>query len=75
MWSCKRKLNNEKSKYAGLAQQNGFDPTFYKKAQQSLTPAVDWLDSRFIGLGGLLLVLSRLFALGSVFWVGLEINK
>jgi hypothetical protein len=27
-WSCKRKLNNEKSKYAGLGQQNGFDPTF-----------------------------------------------
>jgi hypothetical protein len=26
-----RKLNNEKSKYAGLEQQNGFDPKFYKR--------------------------------------------
>ncbi len=32
-----------------------------KKEQQSLTPAVDWLDS-LIGPGGLLLVVSHLFA-------------
>jgi hypothetical protein len=28
MWPCKRKLNEEKSKHAGLAQHNGFGPAF-----------------------------------------------
>jgi hypothetical protein len=33
----------------------------WQKAQESLTPAVDWLDS-FIGPGRLLSVVSHLFA-------------
>jgi hypothetical protein len=42
-----------------------------KRKQQSLTPAVDWLDS-LIGPGGLLLVVSHLFAVPVlVLWVGL----
>jgi hypothetical protein len=41
-------------------------------AQQGLTPALDWLDS-LIGLGGLLLVVSHLFAVPVlVLWAGLE---
>jgi hypothetical protein len=28
MWSCERKLNEEKSKHAPLSQQNGFGPAF-----------------------------------------------
>jgi len=28
MWPCKRKLDEEKSKHAGLVQQNGFGPAF-----------------------------------------------
>jgi hypothetical protein len=28
MWLCKRKLSEEKSKHASLAQQNGFSPAF-----------------------------------------------
>jgi hypothetical protein len=52
-----------------LAQQNGFGPAFLHSSlrwkaqeslactQQSLTPAVDWLDS-LIGPGGLLSVVS-----------------
>jgi hypothetical protein len=53
MWSSKRELLDEqKSKHASLAQQNGFGPAFFLskqfaeaawyKAQRSLTPAVDW---------------------------------
>jgi hypothetical protein len=46
-----------------------------KKAQQSLTPAVDWLDTS-IGRGGLVLVVSHLFAIPIlVLWVGLEKSK
>jgi hypothetical protein len=42
------------------------------KAQQSLTPVVDWLDSS-IGPAGLLLVVSHLFAVAvAVLCVGLE---
>jgi hypothetical protein len=59
-------LNEEKSRHASLAQQNSFWPSIFaqfaeavKKAQQSLTPAVDWLDS-LIGPVGLLLVVSYL---------------
>ncbi len=29
MWPCKLKLDEEKWKLAGLAQQNGFDPAFF----------------------------------------------
>jgi hypothetical protein len=29
MWPSKRKFDEEKSKYAGLAQQNGFGPAFF----------------------------------------------
>jgi hypothetical protein len=62
MWPWKRKLDKEKSKHVGLAQQNGFGPTFFcrgcqgwYKVEYNLTPAVDWLDS-LIGLGELLLL-------------------
>jgi hypothetical protein len=43
-------LDVEKSKQANLAQQHGFGQHFcmgfggWPKTQQSLTPAVDWLD-------------------------------
>ncbi len=67
MWPCKRKLHEEKSKHAGLAQQNSFGPAFFAedtgaakgRTHQTLTPAVDWLDN-LIGPGGLLLVVSHL---------------
>jgi hypothetical protein len=29
MWPCELKLDEEKSKHAGLALQNGFDPAFF----------------------------------------------
>jgi hypothetical protein len=55
-------LDEEKSNIAGLAQQNGFGSASFhtmmltanahKKAQQSLTPPVDWVDS-LIGSRGL----------------------
>jgi hypothetical protein len=32
MWPSKRKLDQEKSKHAGLAQQNGFGPAFFPEA-------------------------------------------
>jgi hypothetical protein len=57
----KSKLVEEKSKHTGLAQQNGFWPSNFaqfveagKRAQQVLTPAIDWLDS-LICPSGLLL--------------------
>jgi hypothetical protein len=61
--ALERKLDKEKSKHAGLAQQNGFGPAFFRrgcqgwyyKAEYNLTPAVGWLDS-LIGLGELLLL-------------------
>jgi hypothetical protein len=55
-------------RHAGLAQQNGFGTAFrttaylhrgWQKAQQSLTPAVNWLDS-FISPDGLPLLVSHL---------------
>ncbi len=33
VWPCKLKLGEEKSKHAGLAQQNGFGPAFVKFAE------------------------------------------
>jgi hypothetical protein len=57
-------LEKEKSKHFGLVRQNGFNPTFllmmmsYQKAQQSLTPIVDWLND-LIGPNGLLLIVSH----------------
>ncbi len=46
-----------------------------KKAQQSLTPTADWVDS-LIGPGELLLVVSHQLAVAVlVLWVGLEKNK
>jgi hypothetical protein len=45
------------------------------KAQQSLTPSVDWLDG-LIGPGGLLWVVSHLLPVAvSALWVKLGINK
>jgi hypothetical protein len=58
-------LDEEKSKHASLAQQNGLSPAFLHRMQKlakgtaKLTPAVDWLDG-LIGLHGLLLVVSHL---------------
>jgi hypothetical protein len=40
----------------------------WQKAQQSLTPAVDWLDG-LIGPGGLLLIVSHVAVPVSVLWV------
>jgi hypothetical protein len=60
--SCGATLNEEKFKHTGLAQQNGFGPAFLLRMlrlEQSLTPAVDWLDC-LIYPGGLLLVVSHL---------------
>jgi hypothetical protein len=34
MWPCKRKLDEEKSKYASLAQQNGFSSAFFNQMQR-----------------------------------------
>ncbi len=34
LWPYKRKLNEEKSKHDGLAQQNGFDPAFSHKMKR-----------------------------------------
>ncbi len=57
---------------------NGFGPAFWhsllrlEKAQPRLTPAVDWLND-LIGPGGLLVVVSHLFAVPVlVLRVGLE---
>jgi hypothetical protein len=54
-------LDEEKSKHAGLAQQNHIGPAFFlhmmlmlAKGVQSLRPAVDWFDG-FIGLGWFLI--------------------
>jgi hypothetical protein len=33
MSPCKRKLDEEKSKHAGLVQQNGFGPAFFHSMQ------------------------------------------
>jgi hypothetical protein len=57
-------LDEEKSQYASLGEQNCFDRAFLKGHIKALTPVVDWLDS-LIGLG-------HLFA-GPVLllWVGL----
>jgi hypothetical protein len=69
-------LNEEKSRHASLAQQNSFWPSIFaqfaeagKKAQQSLTPAVDWLDS-LIGPGEFLLLVSHLFAVPVLDFMG-----
>jgi len=53
-------LDEEKSKHAGLAQQNGFELAFLHRMLRlanctALTPTVDWLDGLIV-LGGLLLV-------------------
>jgi hypothetical protein len=63
LWPSKRENWMKKSQnIAGLAQQNGFGSARFhtvmltansdKKAQQSLTPPVDWVDS-LIGSRGL----------------------
>jgi len=50
-------LDEKKSKHFGLVQQIGFNPTFllmmmsYQKAQQSLTPIVDW--SKWVAINSL----------------------
>jgi hypothetical protein len=58
LWRCSKRgtplvkiWEEENSKYAGLAQQNGFGPAFldmllrgWQRAQSSLTHALDWLD-------------------------------
>jgi hypothetical protein len=47
-------------------------PEASKRHSKAFTPAVDWLDG-LIGQGGLLLVVSHLFAVPIlVLWVGLE---
>jgi hypothetical protein len=51
MWPCKLIFDEEKSKHSDSAQQNSFGPAFshsllsLEKAQQRVTPTVDWLDS------------------------------
>jgi hypothetical protein len=57
-------LHEEKSKHAGLAEQNGFGPAFLHRMLRVAkgtvkAPVVDWLDG-LIGPGGLLLVVSDL---------------
>ncbi len=70
LWPSKRENWMKKSQnIAGLAQQNGFGSASFhtvmltansdKKAQQSLTPPVDWVDS-LIGSRGLQWVVSSL---------------
>jgi hypothetical protein len=65
MCPAKQILDQEKAKYAGLAQQNGYGPAFFHrmlrlaKRTANPTPAVDRLDC-LIGPGGLLLVVSHL---------------
>jgi hypothetical protein len=75
MWPSKMKLDEEKSKYGGwlsklvLALHFSTGCWGWKKAQHSLTPAVNWLDS-LIDPGGLLLVIFNLFAVPVlVLWV------
>jgi hypothetical protein len=63
---CKRKLNEEKVKRCQFDSANSFWPCIFPQdactgKRQSLTTAVDWLDSS-IGPGGLLLVVSYLLA-------------
>ncbi len=82
MWTCKLKVDEEKSKHASLAKPKMVLAQHFcivcwgwYEAQQSLTSVVDWLDS-VIGSGGLLLVVSHLFAVAVlVLCVGLENNK
>jgi len=64
-----------------LVEQNDFNPTFllmmmsYQKAQQSLTPIVDWLNG-LIGPNGLLLIVFHFFCnLNLVLKVELEKSK
>jgi hypothetical protein len=53
MWACTRKLGEEKSKHAGLIQQEGFCPSLADDdAEAGKRPAVDWLES-LVGPGGL----------------------
>jgi hypothetical protein len=82
MWTCKLKVDEEKLKHAGLAKQKMVLAQHFcivcwgwYKAQQSLTPVVDWLDS-LIGPSELLLVVLNLFAVAVlVLCVGLENSK
>jgi hypothetical protein len=71
-------LDEEKSKHARLAQQNGFGPEFlhsFLRLVKGTAKPKDWLDS-LIGPGGLLLVVSHLFAVPVlVLWLGLEKSK
>jgi hypothetical protein len=76
-------LIEEKSKHPDLSQQIFVLALHFctrcsessLKSLQSLTPAVDWLDS-LIGRGGLLLVVSHLFALAIlVLLAGLDKSK
>jgi hypothetical protein len=76
-------LNKEKSKHADLSQQICVlalqfctrCSESWLNSLQSLTPAVDWLD-RLIGRGGLILVVSHLFALAIlVLLMGLAKSK
>jgi len=66
MWPCIRELDKEKSRHAGLVQQNGFGLAFPQSMERlvkcifKLKVAVDWLDS-LISPGRLLLVVSHLF--------------
>ncbi len=66
VWPCKFKLDEKMSKHASLAMR-------LVKGKTSLTPTVDGLDC-LIGPGGLLLIVSHLFAV-SVFVLGVDWKK
>jgi hypothetical protein len=46
MWPCKLEMDEKKSKHAGLAQQNGFDPAFLhsllRPVQDTAKPNTCW---------------------------------
>jgi hypothetical protein len=87
MWPCKLKLNEEKSKHASLAQQNGFGPAFLHtllKLVKGIAKLNTLREKSVIKMmwlllpvsdwpGALLLVVSHLLVVPFlVLWAGLE---
>ncbi len=69
-WPSKRKL--DEAKHAGLAHQNGNGLAFFHRMHSRALTPID-LPDNLIAPGGVLLVVSRLFAVPVlVLWVGLE---
>jgi hypothetical protein len=51
MWPIKRKLDEEKSKHAGLAQQNSFSPAFFHRRMLRLRKGVVAVPNTLLLIG------------------------